>query len=89
MRLSAQYPWHALYGTVWLDPGKISESYIGQDIIFYTETHQSFEGTLPIVSGYTQELAYHEETREVGGARGSGGFVVLFRPALISMISMV
>ena len=76
-------------GTLWSDPGNFLESYTGHDTVFYTKIHQSPERPLPPASGYMWELAFHEETRDTGGVRGSGGVAVLFKSMLISLISMV
>lgn len=74
--------------TLWSDPGNFAEVIAGQDIIFFTETHQSPERPLPRVCGYTWGSAFRGETRPSGGTRGSGGVAVLYRSTLARSVTI-
>ena len=93
LRPNTHSPWACIVwscnGTLWSDPRNFQESYIRQDIAFYTETHQSPECPLPPISNYTWELTFREETKNSEQVQCSCGVVVLFRSALISPNSVV
>ena len=58
-------------GALWLDPIGFMETYSGQDIMFYTETHESLERGLPNVTGFIWESAHKIETKRDNGIHGS------------------
>lgn len=55
--------------------------------LLHRDTSESGHPLL-IVSGYTRESVYCEETRETGGVWGSGGVAILYRSNLIRKISI-
>ena len=76
-------------GSLRLDVRAFEDSFKGQDIIFYSETHQAPSQEMPQVLGFTWETVYRPKARSKRGARGSGGIAVVFRQELQSCICII
>ena len=50
-------------GTLWSDPRGFHETYADMDLIFYTQTNESHERGLPILTGYTWESGHRKEIK--------------------------
>ena len=54
-------------GMLWSDLGGYFETYADRDMIFYTETHESLERGLPMVTRYTWGSTHRKEMqRNIG-----------------------
>lgn len=76
-------------GSLRLDAGYFEDTFRGQDIAMYTETHQCKGSELPDVQGYRWETVYLPQPWTLGGTRGSGGVGILFREGLRDAIHVV
>ena len=76
-------------GSLRLNVVAFEDSFKGQDIIFYSETHQAPGQEMPQVAGFAWETTFRPKARSERGTRGSGGIAILFRQELQSCIRIV
>jgi hypothetical protein len=76
-------------GSFWSLSGLLYDALGSSDILLITETHESLVRPLLDITGYHQFSACRQETRSLGGIKGSGGVACFVRDSLWSRISLV